>query len=650
MSRRATLAVFVILLLLASRPDTAWSRKTLRVGIRPSSPPFSFLALKNGQKSIRGYAVDECLMIGKTINAQMEFVPVDDLQERRKMLEAGQIDLIAYDAAIHAGNGVTFIPVGLSLRHHLYVHRKCSSVTCLRDLQDKRTVVVISAPYDMPHGDQDSTGGEVIPVTSPLEALSMLDQGVVDVFLAPSEQVADFLIDSNQFQNVLKKGVVLGEMPLGILIASRNEGLADEIRAARSFLERGRHLERLNEKWFGRAVGGLDLRKYYKHMAATGGGIVAIFMAFTLWNVSLKRRVALVANDLRRTEQRYRDLIESSPDMIFLVARSGHVLHANERARSALLQEPPPAMFDFRQVVAPEDATDVDAFLDKVFDDGCDKYEFVFKTRDGQPMEVEVAGRIVQGQAGTEQQACLFARNVTERNRMEAELIQSERLGIIGKMAASVAHEINNPLGIIQANAEDLLFADCPSAEVREGLRAILRNATRAGEITTGLLDLASPKPLSNDVLSLEEVVRESLALLGPKLKSLRLELRFPESPLLVRGDARSLQQVIVNLVLNSIESMDGRGSVAIAGRTEGCGSGKTVVLVVKDTGRGIPRQDLSNIFEPFFTSRKTGFGLGLFITRRIVERHGGVLFVESELGKGTRMIIELPALNEGEE
>jgi signal transduction histidine kinase len=278
-------------------------------------------------------------------------------------------------------------------------------------------------------------------------------------------------------------------------------------------------------------------------------------------------------------------------------------------------------------------------FLKKVFNDGCDKYEFRMELGKGEILEVEIAGRIIQGAPRTQQMACLFARNVTERNRMENELIQSERLGIIGKMAAGVAHEINNPLGIIRYNAEDLLFAEELSDEARDGLNAISRNAARAGDTIASLLDLASPKPMVKSVLDLEEIVRDSIALLGPKIKNVTLTLTMKDAPLSICGDSPALHQVMVNLLLNAISSMEDQKEIHISGDRSADG----VRLVVADTGKGIRQEDLAQVFEPFFSSRKNGFGLGLFITRRIVERHYGVIFAESQMGKGACFILEFP-------
>jgi len=111
-----------------------------------------------------------------------------------------------------------------------------------------------------------------------------------------------------------------------------------------------------------------------------------------------------------------------------------------------------------------------------------------------------------------------------------------------------------------------------------------------------------------------------------------------------MQGDPRAIQQVLVNIFLNALSSMDGKGAVTISGQKTEQG----VRLEVADHGRGIPRENLAKVFDPFFTSRDNGFGLGLFITRRIVERHGGIIFAESEPGKGTRMILEFPTHEEG--
>ncbi|OIQ50205.1 Sporulation kinase A [Pseudodesulfovibrio hydrargyri] len=619
---------------------TGLCREKIRVAARIMSPPFSFLVAKDGRKVVRGYSVDEMVLLAQIMNVDLEFKPLHDLAVRKSMLRDGTVDILGHDSQKLAEElGAEFIPIGISLRHHLYVNENCHSVTCLRDLGTKKVVAISAGPYS----PETKLEGDVLWLTSPLEALTMVSQGAMDVFVAPSERVADDIIDRYQIPNIVKKGVVLGETPLGIIITGAKPELAQKVRKAFSHLQEVGLTAQLRDKWFGKPTIADDIRVYAKYVAIGSSVAGVVFIVIVVWNVLLKRRVEEVTGDLKRTEQRYRDLIESSPDMIFLVNEEGDILHANERARTFLLF-PKGEVPALQQLVTREYRDEIGAFLTKVYHDGCDKLDLQMLGVSAQPMEVEVAGRIIQGGSQEGVLACLFARNVTERNRMEEELIQSERLGIIGKMAASLAHEINNPLGIIQANAEDLMYEEGSSRDVKDGLAVIQRNAIRAGEITTGLLEAATPRPMIMEILDVRTLIADSLLLLGSRKKRERVTLEIEERPLFIRGDERALQQVLVNLVFNSLAVTDEDGTIAILAQGEGEGEHATVRIEVRDTGKGIPRENLTQIFEPFFSSRKGGFGLGLFITRRMVQRLDGLIFAESELGKGTSMFMEFPA------
>lgn len=637
--RSATVIVFFGLfsILLAG---TGSCREKIKVATRVISPPFSFLAAKDGKKVVRGYSVDEMVLLAQIMDVDLEFKPIHDLDVRKQLLTDGSVDIVGHDSREVAEElGAEFIPVGISLRHHLYVNKSCHSVTCLRDLGNKKVVAISGAPYSA----EIKLSGDVLWLASPLEALTMISQGAMDVFVAPSERVADDLIDRYQIPNILKKGVVLGENPLGLVVSRAKPGLAGRVRTAFTHLREVGLTAQLRDKWFGKPTIADDIKAYAKYVAIGSSVAGVIFIVIVIWNVLLKRRVEEVTRDLRRTEQRYRDLIESSPDMIFLVNEQGDILHANERARTFLMF-PEGEGLNLEQLVTREYRDEIGVFLTKVLHDGCDKHDLQMIGASSHPMEVEVAGRILQGGSQEEVLACLFARNVTERNRMEEELMQSERLGLIGKMAASLAHEINNPLGIIQANAEDLMYDPGASRDVKEGLAVIQRNAIRAGEITTGLLEAATPRPMVMEILDVRTLIGDSLLLLGSRKKRERVSLEIEDHPLFIRGDERALQQVLVNLIFNSLAVTDEDGSITILAQREGEGEHATVRMEVRDTGKGIPRENLTQIFEPFFSSRKGGFGLGLFITRRMVQRLDGLIFAESEPGKGTSMFLEFPA------
>jgi signal transduction histidine kinase len=146
--------------------------------------------------------------------------------------------------------------------------------------------------------------------------------------------------------------------------------------------------------------------------------------------------------------------------------------------------------------------------------------------------------------------------------------------------------------------------------------------------------------------MDLSRVVDESLFMLKQHLKSKEIEIQqeILDSPLILQGDQNQVQQLLINLIFNSIEAIEQKGTIIIRARQDGSGESPKFLLEVEDTGAGIPQKELPKIFDPFFTSRKKkGFGLGLFIAKAIVEKHNGTIIASTKVGQGTLMKIELP-------
>jgi signal transduction histidine kinase len=233
---------------------------------------------------------------------------------------------------------------------------------------------------------------------------------------------------------------------------------------------------------------------------------------------------------------------------------------------------------------------------------------------------------------------------------LEEELIKSERLVTMGQMAAGIAHEINNPLGIILANTQDALHEGLDPGEVQGSLESIERNALRAGKIIDNLLSYTRPTPFSRTSVDLAQVIDESRFIVNQQLKQKQIYIQeeVQDSPLLFQGDENQIQQLLINLMINSIEAIDQQGSITIRARLEENGNPAIIHLEVADTGMGIPAEELPRIFDPFFTSRKKkGFGLGLFISRTIVEKHNGTILATSKEGEGTVVRVELPVASD---
>jgi signal transduction histidine kinase/HAMP domain-containing protein len=228
-------------------------------------------------------------------------------------------------------------------------------------------------------------------------------------------------------------------------------------------------------------------------------------------------------------------------------------------------------------------------------------------------------------------------RKVEERTR---QLLHAERLATIGTLASGVAHEINNPTTSIMLDAERLRDEALSDGEVREIAKEIVRQVERIQKITRSLLMFSRHAEIEAREVDLNQIIEESLAVLKPKLKNVRVEKRLGKLPS-IRGDPAQLQQVFVNLILNAVQAMPKGGRLTVETRREG---GEAVALI-SDTGVGIPKEHLNRIFDPFFTTKKVGegTGLGLSICLGIVERHNGKIRVKSKVGEGTTFTVCLP-------
>ncbi len=258
--------------------------------------------------------------------------------------------------------------------------------------------------------------------------------------------------------------------------------------------------------------------------------------------------------------------------------------------------------------------------------------------------------------SGGGNRALIFLRDVTEKRLQELQLLQAEKMSSIGLLAAGVAHEINNPLTSVAGYAEALLRRFRDEAALRDDPRldvfpkyldVIIRESYRCKGIIDCLLSFSRKSDGTMENVDMNLILREVLELVRHKSRYEKVEIREelqPDLPL-VRGDAAGLRQVFMNLLINAHQAIKGTGTVEISTR----GDGPVVLIQVKDTGCGIHPDHLEHIWEPFFTTKSVGqgLGLGLAVTFNIVKRHGGEIKVESLKGEGTVFTVSLPICQE---
>ena len=237
------------------------------------------------------------------------------------------------------------------------------------------------------------------------------------------------------------------------------------------------------------------------------------------------------------------------------------------------------------------------------------------------------------------------------RKRMEQRMIAAERLASVGILAAGVAHEINNPLAIIsestgwmrQLFAKDELKNMPRRDDFIKALDKVEKSVERASRITHQLLGFAGKSEPAVSEVSLAELAEEAIRLIDHELHNRDIKIVRQIQPALgrIQSDPYQLRQVLMNLLTNAMHAVKSGGSITIA--IEALGDNQ--VITVSDTGQGIPPENLDKIFEPFFSTKRPGegTGLGLFVSRGIVEKLGGTIEVESEIGRGASFSIRLP-------
>ncbi len=242
----------------------------------------------------------------------------------------------------------------------------------------------------------------------------------------------------------------------------------------------------------------------------------------------------------------------------------------------------------------------------------------------------------------------IVSRDITERKEMERRLMHQEKMTVIGKMAAGIAHELNNPLGVVSMYTQIAINKVLPGEPIHDYLDTIKRNTEVCKKVIQGLLTYSRTGPTYRRSVNLNECIKDVLFMCKPLMDKQGSTLELEQDPGLpeYEGDPDQLRQVFMNLVINAVHAMEGGGRLKVITEVcNGVNSAETIRIVFRDTGKGISPKDLPGIFEPFFTTKPEGVGtgLGLSTCRSILEGHGGAINVDSEEGKGSQFTILLP-------
>lgn len=366
----------------------------------------------------------------------------------------------------------------------------------------------------------------------------------------------------------------------------------------------------------------------------------------------LELRVTARTEALRVTEARFRAVFEFAPIGMLLAAPDGGILQSNPALQRLLGRTEGELQGRYlKDFIRTRDGRHevVRRLVDAAAQGLPYETELALLQQDGRSIWAHLTLARVPCTSGAENLAVIMIQDITEARKTQVALVQAEKLAITGRLGASLAHEINNPLqsiigclGLAEETLSDTVEASRYLAVAREELGRVTRTIAQ-------LRDLQSFSESERvEPLDINETLSQLLTLNTPRCTEQGIQIvwqpvrRLP--PLMLMADR--IRQVFLNLLLNAMDAMPEGGALTV--RTMQSRKPFGVRVTVRDTGPGIPAAILERVFEPFYTTKKKGLGLGLFTSRSIIERHGGIIEVHSRPGQGTTFVVWLPALPEG--
>jgi two-component system sensor histidine kinase HydH len=376
------------------------------------------------------------------------------------------------------------------------------------------------------------------------------------------------------------------------------------------------------------------------HHALLMGGILVILGAGALYFISIVQNYYLVDRTLARMRTYTENVMESMADALISIDHERKIVTCNRRAAEILGV----AEKDLKnQGIAEVLGLEMEEFLRGEGPKGIIRdREIEVHHRSGKGIPLSLSAAPLKDETGREMGSVLLLRDLREIRDLQEKVRRSERLASLGRLAAGVAHEIRNPLSSIRGFAQFFMQRFKGREQEQEYASVMIKEVDRLNRVITELLDFARPKEPHRELHSLEEILDHTLEVLKPELakKKVGVEKKVERELPLARVDRDQLSQAFLNLLINSLESMEDGGKIRVGIRRERQVSPR---ISIGDTGKGIPSEDLGKVFEPFFSTKRKGTGLGLSIVHQIVEGHGGDIQVESQEGEGTFFQITLP-------
>lgn len=378
---------------------------------------------------------------------------------------------------------------------------------------------------------------------------------------------------------------------------------------------------------------------------------------------SLNEQLIKMGKAIKERESKIKKIFETSKDAIVLSKLDGEILEMNPSALSMFGLKDKEEAKKYRISDSYFNLEERNLVVDSLLNRGyIENYELRFKKVDGGFFYGLLSASVVTDEKGNPMFVVSTIKDVTEKRKLQEQLFQAQKMESIGRLAGSIAHDLNNMLTVINSNNQLIKIYTKNDPKINKYIEGISTAVEKTRDFIRKLLTFSKGHPLEFKTYDINQVLEEEVKLLKPTIREdISLEVKKFSEPLYVRIDRTQFTQLLLNLVVNSIDAMPMGGKISIAVEKKEIDStmqkiyqtakkGEFASIIFSDTGTGIKGEIIDKIFDPFFTTKEHGTGLGLSTVYNIVQQHGGFITVYSEIGIGTTFKIYLPLTEKGEE
>jgi PAS domain S-box-containing protein len=370
-------------------------------------------------------------------------------------------------------------------------------------------------------------------------------------------------------------------------------------------------------------------------------------------NQNLERLVNERSVALNRSEHKFRRIFEASRDMILSTSKQGRILDLNPSGFKLLRLNDKSAINNLKLSEFFKDPSDWQRLLNQIEKQGfTPSMEIDLQVADGSTRRVMLSAGMAREVSGSVGSIHFLVKDIEQQRQMRAQLAQADKLASIGELSSGIAHEINNPLGIILGFTQ-LMMRNLKETDLHADLKTIEKHTRHCKSIVEDLLNFARTSKPKKELCNIHCIIKDVVHFIEQHTgtEQVKIDKDFDErvGPLLL--DQKNIKQVFINLIMNARYAVGAEGVITV--KTQKDTLFDDVIIQVSDNGIGIEKKNLSRIFDPFFSTKPTGegTGLGLSVSYGIIKNHGGHIDAESEPGKGTTFTLKIPmpkALGEG--